>query len=170
VRAIVEHAGTETVYRRLGRGPVVLVLSARAPAGLRPPASPEADALVQALAAHFRVIVPESVRQATGPRPERAAPAFSWWLRGVLDGLGIVRARFVADAALARDVLQFVEASPECAECLAVLEDDAGAARGPAPDAPLPTLRVAAGPGGIAEVLRFLALPGPTASPAPPPG
>jgi hypothetical protein len=153
VRATVEHAGTATSYLRFGRGPVVLFLGGGSP-------SPHAGALVAALAADFRVIVPESVSiRATVTRHEGPDTAFAWWLRGVLDGLGIVRARFVAEAALAHDVLRFVECNPERAECLALVGYDrsAAAACDRLPAMPSPTLAVGEGDVGVAEVLRFLA-------------
>jgi hypothetical protein len=152
VRATVEHAGAATSYLRVGRGPVVLFLGDGSP-------SPHAGSLVAALAADFRVIIPESVSVRAMVTRHAPDTAFAWWLRGVLDGLGIGRARFVAEAALAPDVLQFVERNPERAECVALVGHDPGAAaasdRLPAP--PAPTLAVAHGDAGVAEVLRFLA-------------
>jgi hypothetical protein len=153
VRATVEHAGTETSYLRLGRGPVVLFLGGGS-------TSPRAASLVAALAADFRVIVPESVSiRATVTRHDGPDTAFAWWLRGVLDGLGIVRARFVAEAALAHDVLDFVDRNPERAECVALLGHDPGAAaaRDRPAATPLPVLSVGESDAGFAEVRGFLA-------------
>lgn len=83
VKALVQTGSTETVYRRAGQGPTLVLL-------LRPRGADERERLLSSLARAFRVIDPTP--------PEDVGDAWSSWLRGVVDGLGLQRPALLADA------------------------------------------------------------------------
>jgi hypothetical protein len=101
IRALVDDGATETWYLRAGTGAPVLVLAADPT--LR-------ESLMRALAGQARVTAPEP--------PPRAKVEFSAWLRGFLDGLGVVPAAIVADDTFAPPARDF-----------ALLEGDGAAPR-----------------------------------------
>lgn len=82
VKALVQTGSTETVYRRAGQGPTLVLL-------LGPRSADERDRLLSSLARAFRVIDPTP--------PEDVGDGWSSWLRGVVDGLGLQRPALVAD-------------------------------------------------------------------------
>jgi hypothetical protein len=90
--AEVRDGGFATRYRTGGAGaPVVLLGDSSLP-----------DEAVSALIARFRLIVPEVPRAA-----ELAGRAFSAWLRGFLDGLGLGEVALVAEPAQGVAALTF---------------------------------------------------------------
>ncbi len=103
MRAIASAGNVETSYRRAGHGPSVVLLGLDW-SGI------EADAAIAALTGSgFRVFVPEQLSltalAACGVEPESA---FSRWLSGFLDGVGITRAHVVASAAFGEELARFV--------------------------------------------------------------
>jgi len=90
----------ETRYIRTGSGPQLLLLADSREAEW-------ARALVAALAARFRVFVPElpvsAVSAMEGPELDIAAA----WLRGVIDGLGLDRPDLVVQEQLAPLIARF---------------------------------------------------------------
>jgi pimeloyl-ACP methyl ester carboxylesterase len=107
VEATVQTSSAETRYRRLGRGPTVLLLCAGGIEGA-------AGALLAAsLAERFRVIVPHP--------PAEPHPPVTRWLRELIDGLGLDRPRLVADEALGVAALGFALLDPERVDRLALV-------------------------------------------------
>jgi len=90
----------ETRYVRTGSGPQLLLLADNREAEW-------VRALVEALAARFRVFVPElpvtAVSAIEGPELDIAAA----WLRGVIDGLGLDRPDLVVQERLAPLISRF---------------------------------------------------------------
>jgi hypothetical protein len=99
-KAAVDHGPITTTYTRAGAGAPIVLLDPEAVAGGVP--SP----LVLALAARFRVVVPELVCA------QDAGTAFSTWLRGFVDGLGQARVHVVSCEAWALRALSFCITDP----------------------------------------------------------
>lgn len=95
-RASVLVGDVETSYRRGGAGSPLLLLV--------PP--PRDAAPVEALARTARVLIPEATSILALPSAE-GDPAFARWLRGFLDGLGLLDVTVVAPPALASELRQF---------------------------------------------------------------
>jgi 4,5:9,10-diseco-3-hydroxy-5,9,17-trioxoandrosta-1(10),2-diene-4-oate hydrolase len=105
----------ETGYLRAGCGPAVLLLvPASQTVGSSGNGPGTFDGLVDALAAHCRVFVPDA---------DPALP-FSEWLRGFMDGLGLVSASLVADDAVGAHALDFARTHPERVDRVAILRSD----------------------------------------------
>lgn len=98
VHASVCACGTTTNYRRAGAGNLVVLLGARFLA-------PTAQPIIEALAARYRVIIPDLPL----PMPDDRAPAaaVSGWLRSFLDGLGATELSIVASDDVALAALAF---------------------------------------------------------------
>ena len=108
---------TETRYLRAGCGPaVLLVVSASQTVGSSDNGLGAFDRLVDALAAHCRVFVPDA---------DPALP-FSEWLRGFMDGLGLVSASLVADDAVGVHAFDFARTHPERVDRVAILRSEVG--------------------------------------------
>lgn len=106
--AVLFAGATETTYRRAGAGKPVLMLF---PGGL---ADPFAARLFEHLAAGARVFSPvQPANVGDGHGGQDRAPAFSAWLRDLIDGLGLVRTTIVADEPVAGAALAFAENEPE---------------------------------------------------------
>jgi pimeloyl-ACP methyl ester carboxylesterase len=123
VEALVQTGTTETRYRRAGRGSPVLLLG-------RPDGCGAVQAsLFRLLAARFRVISPEPPRQTRGGAGATGqgvpAPPFSAWLRGLIDGLGLVRPAIVAEESLGVAALRFALTDPARVDRLVVVCHDA---------------------------------------------
>lgn len=110
-RAQVDAGAVQTRYARAGTGAPVVLL---APV----PDGDAADPLVAGLARGFRVVAPEA--------PRLADTAFSAWLRGFLDGLGLARVSLVAREAYALRALGFSITDPLRVDRLALLYADCG--------------------------------------------
>lgn len=93
VEAVLQAGDTETLYRRAGDGPPVLVLCSGALA------EPVGGHLFERLALHARVIA------AAVPPGVPAADVLAEWLGDLTEGLGLVRPTLVLDEALATDLL-----------------------------------------------------------------
>jgi len=91
VEASITAGGRETRYIRSGRGRVVLLLST---GGL---ATVPADPVLERLGAGFRVIAADIPPGLV----EETPAAFTGWVDGVIDGLGLRRAAIVADPRVA---------------------------------------------------------------------
>jgi pimeloyl-ACP methyl ester carboxylesterase len=113
------HAGASTTdYLRAGCGAPVVLLGSAGP-------DPGERSLFAALAGGFRVIAPVLPPEPhAGPR-DAAAPPFSAWLRGVLDGLGLAEASLVAEEAYALRALSFALTDPMRVSRVALLFRDA---------------------------------------------
>jgi pimeloyl-ACP methyl ester carboxylesterase len=100
--AIVVDKGSETAYRRSGRGEPVLVLASSD--------SPVSSALFGALARNHLVVTPS----ACGGEAEVATrgSSFAGWLRGFLDALGLSRISIVADETAGAAALGFALLEP----------------------------------------------------------
>lgn len=108
VEAVVQVGSAETPYTRIGRGPVVLMLCAD---GIR---GPLGTLLGGRLAAQFRVIVPLPLAAASEAASQASAlHSPSTWLRGLVDGLGLVRPAVVADERFGLAALDFAVRDPE---------------------------------------------------------
>ena len=119
-RAAVDAGAISTTYLRAGRGAPVVVL------GGDSEGATESRALFVALAEHFRVIAPEMVR--AGSRSVgggTSVTAFSTWLRGFLDGLGILQASLVVREEWALRALGFCLTDPLRVDRLVLCYDDA---------------------------------------------
>jgi pimeloyl-ACP methyl ester carboxylesterase len=118
VEALVQTGHTETLYRRAGRGAPVVLLGG--------PLGPmRADlALFYCLARRFRVVAPEVgwlPSTEAGAEPDPARPSFCGWLRGVIDGLGLVRPAIVVEDSLGIATLRFALTDPERVDRLVVV-------------------------------------------------
>lgn len=112
-RASVDAGAVCTSYVRAGSGAPVVLLDGSALVDGRP------APLVLTLASRFRVVTPDA-QAAT-----LAGTAFSTWLRGVLDGLGLVRASIVAREEYALRALGFCLTDPLRVARLVLLYRDA---------------------------------------------
>lgn len=102
-RAIVDSGAIETEYLRAGHGPTVLYL------GGALTGAAQRESMFAALASCFRVIAPQSTSLSAMAAPQHGgASAFTQWLLGVLDGLGLGRASLVVEAPLAAETARFV--------------------------------------------------------------
>ena len=139
-RASVCCDAVETEYLRAGRGAPIVYIGSSATA------DDERAAVLLSLASHFRVIVPllESAPAILVPDDCLTTP-FALWLRGVLDGLGILAAGFVVERPAACAMLAFARTNPDFVERVVLLgatpHDGAGevpvlAVAPNAPDAP----------------------------------
>ena len=115
------------------------------------------EELLVKLASRFRVIVLESVKAAVAVAPNHCEePAFSRWLAGVLEGLGILSARFVVAVEHATAIAAFARANPDLVSRIALLgtgqsQDDGGLS--------VPLLTVAPnGPDAIDLMMEFLSM------------
>jgi pimeloyl-ACP methyl ester carboxylesterase len=129
VEALVQTDSTETRYRRAGHGASVVFL------GRSEDSAAGAHSLFRSLAARFRVIAPEphpalAHQPAMGDGSE-ATLSFSTWLRGVIDGLGLVRPALVADEGFGIAALSFALTDPERVGRLVVVSHDAADAATP---------------------------------------
>lgn len=115
VRATVTVGDTETGYLRAGCGQAVLLLAAPQTIGSSANGSGALDRLVDTLAPHCRVFVPDA---------DPALP-FSDWLRGFMDGLGLVSASLVVDDDIGAHALDFVRTHPERVDRMAIVRSDA---------------------------------------------
>jgi hypothetical protein len=114
IEAVVQTATIETIYRRAGRGPQVLLVAADGEG------EPLGRALFRTLAERFRVVAPCYVPpEGTGRAPDRAAVGV--WLRDVIDGLGLDRPGIVADETFAGAAVEFASAEPDRVGRLAVI-------------------------------------------------
>lgn len=104
IEAVVQIGGVETLYRRAGRGPRVLVLGE--------PVGPSATVgLFEYLAGHFRTIAPVlGGNMDAGGGGREGSPEL--WLRGLVDGLGLERPAIIADEASAHVLLRFAIGDP----------------------------------------------------------
>jgi hypothetical protein len=115
-RAVVSDGATETWYLRAGAGPAVLVLSADAE---------RRAGLLRSLAAHARVTAPEPPRDVLDDAPATARQSrLSTWLRGFLDGLGVLPFAIVADPTFAIAAREFALAEGDGARSPAVVVAD----------------------------------------------
>ena len=96
-QAVLQAGDTETLYRRAGEGPPVLLLCS----GVL--AEPRGGHLFERLARHARVIA------AAVPRGMSAVEVLETWLGEVTEGLGLVRPTLVIDAALGAGLLEGAE-------------------------------------------------------------
>lgn len=110
VDAVVQIGPVEIRYHRAGAGRPVLLLLAQ---GL---GSPGGTAVFEALAGHFRVIVPEPGAPAGMSR--------SAWIRDVIDGLGLTRPSVVAEGALGMAALGLALADPDRVDRVVVIQAD----------------------------------------------
>ena len=118
-RAAIDVDAVSTTYIRAGTGAPVVLLAG--PGGLGAD-----DALLPALASRFCVVAPELARPGAWPAAgESSAPAFSEWLRGFLDGLGLLQASIVADEHWALRALSFCQTDPLRVERLVLCYRDA---------------------------------------------
>jgi pimeloyl-ACP methyl ester carboxylesterase len=147
-QAVVDAGEVETEYVRAGSGQVVLYLCGS-------PMDPEEDELFVALAERFRVIVPQSTSLAATVVPAGTGDsAFTRWLDGFLEGLGVLRASLVVEEPLGAEALRFAMARPASVARLVILAADAAAE--PRLQA-TPTLVLRAdGDAAIAQTLEFL--------------
>ncbi len=109
-QAVVYVKGAEIPYLRAGSGSPVLLIQTGADGTFA------SRSLLASLATRFRAIAPAA---AHGPL------AFSSWLRGFMDGLGLQRASLVATSSLGVACLGFALAEPERVERLVFLLRDA---------------------------------------------
>ena len=107
VRATVFAGGVETEYYRSGSGSPVLLL-------LMPPGDPDRDRVINLLSLRARVIAPKVP----------AAVGFSSWLRGFLDGIGVLPVHIVATEALSTPALLFAAADPSLVEQVTLWKSD----------------------------------------------
>lgn len=113
VEATIQTSSAETRYHRLGRGPTVLLLCA---GGIEGEAG---AALAAGLAEHFRVIAP--CPPAVPPGGAGPPPPVTRWLRELIDGLGLVRPRILADEAHGVATLGFALLDPERVDRIALV-------------------------------------------------
>jgi pimeloyl-ACP methyl ester carboxylesterase len=114
IEAVVQTATSETVYRRAGRGPQVLLVAADGDGG------PLGRALFRTLAERFRVVAPcYSIPEGSGTPPGHAEVGV--WLRDVIDGLGLDRPGIVADEMFAGAAVEFARMEPDRVGRLAVI-------------------------------------------------
>ena len=147
-RASVCCDAVETEYLRAGRGAPIVYIGSSATA------DDEDTAILDTLASHFRVIVPIPKSAPTTRLPDDGAGTpFGAWLRGVLDGLGIVTAGFVVHRQTAHAMLAFARDNPDFVERVVLL--------GAAPDedsGELPVLALAPNaPDALESIVHFLA-------------
>lgn len=103
-QAVVMVGEVETTYGRAGRGPAVLLLTARALQG---------GEQLDPLTARARVIVPaHTTIAALAPMADPTASPFAQWLGGFLEGIGAAAVHLVAPAALAAELHRFAERHP----------------------------------------------------------
>lgn len=146
-RASVCCDAVETEYLRAGRGAPIVYIGSSATA------DDERSAVLLSLASHFRVIVPllESAPAILVP-DDGLATSFALWLRGVLDGLGILAAGFVVERPVACAMLAFARANPDFVERVVLLgtatQQDSG-------DAPVFAVAPNA-PDALENMIRFL--------------
>lgn len=100
-RASVMVGDVETSYQRGGHGDAVLVLL--------PPRDAERLA---PLASQLRVVIPDSISILALPALGESE-AFSRWLRGFLEGLGLINVTIVASPVLQAEIQRFVLAHPD---------------------------------------------------------
>lgn len=125
-RASVCCDAVETEYLRAGRGAPIVYIGSSATV------DDEGTAVLSRLANHFRVIVPLPKSALTTLVPDECVETpFAGWLRGVLDGLGIVAAGFVVEPQVACRMLAFARENPDFVERVVLLgatpHDDGGA-------------------------------------------
>ena len=120
VLATVQTPAGETRYFRAGSGGSVLLLGCR---GTRDPLG---RALFRELAQRFRVVAPIPAEGAAGePTMPGPGTSFSAWLRGVIDGLGLVSPGVVADEGTGIPALGFAMTDPDRVGRLVVVRRDA---------------------------------------------
>ena len=147
-QAVVDAGEVETEYVRAGSGRVVLYLRGAS-------VDPDEDELFVALAERFRVIVPQSTSLAATITPAGSGDsAFTRWLDGFLEGLGILQASLVVEEPLGAEALRFAMARPALVVRLVILAPDAS----PEPRRlTTPTLVLRSGDdAAIAQTLHFL--------------
>ena len=121
-RALVDAGTISTSYIRAGVGAPLLLLDPLVPA------DGSCVPLLLPLAAHFRVLAPAvpAAFSATGRRSQAAhATAFSTWLRGFLDGLGLPPVSIVARDECALPSLSFCLTDAPRVERLVLTHRDA---------------------------------------------
>lgn len=91
----------ETSYQRGGQGDAVLVLL-----------PPREAARLAPLASQLRVVIPDSISILALPALGESE-AFAHWLRGFLDGLGLLNVTVVASPALEPELRRFVAMHPD---------------------------------------------------------
>ena len=112
IEAVVQTGSVETVYRRAGCGPAVLLLAARTVG--------EAAGLFDRLAECCRVYAPVLPDGAAGAG---CPGSLELWLRGLIDGLGLTSPAVVARATLAAPLLHFAMADPGRVGRILLLEE-----------------------------------------------
>lgn len=148
-RASVCSDAVETEYLRAGRGAPIVYIGSSAPT------DDERTAVLVRLASHFRVIVPLATSvPATVVPDEYRDTSFARWLRGVLDGLGILAAGFVVEDHAAREMVAFAWEHPDLVRRIVLFgatvpHEDAG-------EAPVLALAPNA-PDALATMIGFLA-------------
>ncbi|HSG48609.1 MAG TPA: hypothetical protein VLA43_12390 [Longimicrobiales bacterium] len=100
VEALVQAGSVTTRYLRAGHGPPVLLLLAQWPR------TAWGMALFRELAASFRVVAPIRGAEAWGSSTPDDTSA---WIRGLLDGLGLLEVRVVVDETLAPALVPVLE-------------------------------------------------------------
>ncbi len=116
-RASVEAGAIRTAYLRLGSGAPLVVLDAAVDAARA------REDLLFGLAAHFSVVAPE-LHGPCAPPDAPPGTAFSVWLRGFMDGMGIAQASIVAREAFAAHALSFCLTDPSRVERLVLCYRD----------------------------------------------
>jgi hypothetical protein len=152
LRAIVDSGEVETEYLRAGRGRTVVYLG-----GMLGRTGPR-EQIVAALASRFRVIAPQSLSVLAIAAPDEGGGAFTRWLVGVLDGLGIEAASFVVEAPLAVDTAYFADAFALRVERLVLLGVPSSAQA--LASVPVLAVRDTANAAAVDEILEFLGSPG----------
>lgn len=115
IEAVVQAAGWETPFRRVGDGSHVVVLEGRETDGV-------VAGLVDLLAPHCRLFIlryPDDWSRGAEP----AGEAWLGWLRGVIDGLGLASPALLVHARLAAHALRFAIADPGRVGRVAILFD-----------------------------------------------
>lgn len=100
VEAVVQAGPMTTWYVRAGQGLPVLLLMRQGPR------TTSGAPLFRRLAAEFRVVAPVCP---TGEWVDSGPGDAATWLRGLMDGLGLVEARVVVDESLAPALAPFLE-------------------------------------------------------------
>jgi hypothetical protein len=121
-RAVVDAGAISTSYIRAGVGAPLLLLD--------PQVSPDGSCtpLVASLAVHFRVLAPEAPAPDAMRAPSHGsrATAFSTWLRGFLDGLGLPPVSILARDEYALPSLSFCFTDAPRVERLVLTHRDVG--------------------------------------------
>jgi hypothetical protein len=112
VRAHVIAGDVETCYRRAGRGPAIVVLTADAAVSAQ---------LLSVVPRHCQAIAPEWTTA-----PPLDGGAFMIWLRGFLDALGLATVSLVVDPAFGPQASVFALHEPDRVRRVVVLDLEAG--------------------------------------------